>query len=683
MDRDAAAFNALSSIKMGAPSNSNSPESAKSGDCCIYSKQILSEVSIIKKELIMANSVLSAMLSNMNIVDDKKELIVANGILGAMLSEIKQINIRENSEEESKKEKESEKDSEKLSKSELSEMQRINARENSEEDSEEDSEKDSERLSNSERITENSETRLGAGVVGALGDTGMAKDIVNNPGKVAIAALVGAVTVGLIALVQNFDKIKIWLSELYETLKKNLLEAVSSIKDAISEWVGIAAKAISDGISGAVDWVIEYIKNKFSEWGNAISIVFDMFKDLIMKGIDPIRNFFTDMVTNFKNIILDVGDLISNIRSVLPERFGGISDAQAQQEKQERAKEREANIIVGENTKKGRAEEAAQRTSNIESREKEHLEKYGNTVGESITDAVTTALMVTGVGGVVGAGVKVARVASIASKVERGAAGVAESLAPAASRAPANVIPFPKAPVPAGSTVRVPAPAASSAPANSNYLGALAQIESSGNASARSKTSSAAGLYQFTEGTWKDTVKKMGKDYSLDDRFDPKKSAEVAEFFTAQNKKIVEKNIGRKTNDTDQYMAHFLGAGGASKFLSNMDKDGSASAAQLMGADAANANKNIFFDKGGKERSLQEVYGLMDKKVSSASASTMIAQNSMEKQVAMNTPPPAPIVNVHAPQINQTSSQTTQSGGGISTRQDDDTMSLMLRRSIG
>jgi hypothetical protein len=65
------------------------------------------------------------------------------------------------------------------------------------------------------------------------------------------------------------------------------------------------------------------------------------------------------------------------------------------------------------------------------------------------------------------------------------------------------------------------------------------------------------------------------------------------------------------------YMAHFLGAGGATKFLNNMQTNPNASAAQ-MDPKAAAANKSIFYDQTGKERSLQEVYGLMAKKVSGA-----------------------------------------------------------------
>jgi hypothetical protein len=150
------------------------------------------------------------------------------------------------------------------------------------------------------------------------------------------------------------------------------------------------------------------------------------------------------------------------------------------------------------------------------------------------------------------------------------------------------------------------------------YLQTIALIESGGDKNAKAGTSSASGMFQFTEGTWKQMTKEMGKDYSKEDRFDPKKAAEVAEYFSKKQKSQIEKSTGREAGMTDMYMAHFLGAGGASKFLKAKDKDPTQSAAALDPA-AAKANKNIYYNKEGKERSVQEVYDLMDKKVKAQS----------------------------------------------------------------
>lgn len=54
-------------------------------------------------------------------------------------------------------------------------------------------------------------------------------------------------------------------------------------------------------------------------------------------------------------------------------------------------------------------------------------------------------------------------------------------------------------------------------------------------------------------------------------------------------------------------MAHFLGLGGASKFLSTMQADPQASGAALFPA-AARANRSVFYQPNGAPRSLEGIY---------------------------------------------------------------------------
>jgi hypothetical protein len=63
-------------------------------------------------------------------------------------------------------------------------------------------------------------------------------------------------------------------------------------------------------------------------------------------------------------------------------------------------------------------------------------------------------------------------------------------------------------------------------------------------------------------------------------------------------------------------MAHFMGPAGASKFLNALDKNPNANAATLF-PDAARANKNVFYDKSGQPKSLEQVYAQFDKKFDS------------------------------------------------------------------
>lgn len=149
------------------------------------------------------------------------------------------------------------------------------------------------------------------------------------------------------------------------------------------------------------------------------------------------------------------------------------------------------------------------------------------------------------------------------------------------------------------------------------YLQSTALVESGGNRMAKAGTSSASGLFQFTEGTWNQMTKEMGKQYSLDDRFDPKKSAEVMAYFTQRQKSQLEKGTGKEASSVDLYMAHFLGASGATKFINAMQSNPNSVAAELD-PKAAQANKNIYYDRDGRPRSVAEVYNLMASKIGKA-----------------------------------------------------------------
>ena len=166
-----------------------------------------------------------------------------------------------------------------------------------------------------------------------------------------------------------------------------------------------------------------------------------------------------------------------------------------------------------------------------------------------------------------------------------------------------------------------------------DYLLGQAKVESGLNASARAGSSSASGLYQFIESSWLAVVKKHGAEHGLGwaadaighsgGRFtvadgatrqailalrnDPAAASLMAAEHASDNKAALEGSLGRAANGTDLYMAHFLGLGGASKFLSAMQADPQASAAGLFPG-AARANRSVFYDDGGRPRSLSAIY---------------------------------------------------------------------------
>lgn len=187
-----------------------------------------------------------------------------------------------------------------------------------------------------------------------------------------------------------------------------------------------------------------------------------------------------------------------------------------------------------------------------------------------------------------------------------------------------------------------------------SYLLQQAQVESSFKADAKAKTSSAAGLYQFLESTWLKMVDKYGDKYGLSHyadeinaqgkvsdaaqraqilglRNNPQICALMAGEFAAENKNYLESCTTADIGATELYMAHFMGAGGAAKFLNAMDKNPEANAAKLF-PDAAKANKNIFYHKDGSSKTLAEVYGHFDKKF--APVNTVNAVNEVESNPA-------------------------------------------------
>ncbi len=163
-----------------------------------------------------------------------------------------------------------------------------------------------------------------------------------------------------------------------------------------------------------------------------------------------------------------------------------------------------------------------------------------------------------------------------------------------------------------------------------DYLLGQAKVESGLNAQARAGTSSASGLYQFIESSWLAVVKQHGAEHGmawaadaigpgnrvadpatrraiLALRNDPAAASLMAAEHASDNKDAIEGALGRPATGTDLYMAHFLGIGGAKKFLSAMESNPDANAAALFPG-AARANRGVFFDRDGSARSVSEVY---------------------------------------------------------------------------
>ena len=167
-----------------------------------------------------------------------------------------------------------------------------------------------------------------------------------------------------------------------------------------------------------------------------------------------------------------------------------------------------------------------------------------------------------------------------------------------------------------------------------DFLLNTAMRESSLNAHAKSKTSSATGLFQFIEQTWLGLVKRYGERYGLGAfagqieetgkgryavaspetkaailalRKDPELSAVMAGESAKQTKQSLECVLGREVCGGELYAAHFLGPSGARQLIRLNESDPQARA-DLAFPQAAKANRAIFYHADGSAKAVGEVY---------------------------------------------------------------------------
>jgi hypothetical protein len=217
--------------------------------------------------------------------------------------------------------------------------------------------------------------------------------------------------------------------------------------------------------------------------------------------------------------------------------------------------------------------------------------------------------------------------------------------------------------------------AATSTGASFNYLLATAQIESNFNPAAQAATSTAKGLYQFIDQTWLGTMKAAGRALGLDRfaaaisrgengrfevqdatarqaimnlRGDAKVSALLAGQNAQANAAQLKDGLGRAPTEGELYIAHFMGADGATRLI-----DAATHRPDTRGADlfpsAAQANRPIFYDRSGNARTALGVYRELTGRYETAraNAGANIAatplRGTLPVEAVARMSPPAPI----------------------------------------
>ena len=167
-----------------------------------------------------------------------------------------------------------------------------------------------------------------------------------------------------------------------------------------------------------------------------------------------------------------------------------------------------------------------------------------------------------------------------------------------------------------------------------DYLFNTAMRESSLDTQAKSKSSSAAGLFQFIDQTWLGLVKQYGGRYGLGSyasaiqqtsdghysvasndtkaailalRQDPELSAVMAGESAKQTKQSLECALGRPVCNGELYAAHFLGTSGA-RHLIQLSESNPNMPADVAFPQASKGNKAMFFHADGTPKTVGELY---------------------------------------------------------------------------
>lgn len=178
----------------------------------------------------------------------------------------------------------------------------------------------------------------------------------------------------------------------------------------------------------------------------------------------------------------------------------------------------------------------------------------------------------------------------------------------------------------------------------------IAGVESNYNPTARPYSkkegrflSSAAGYYQVIKDTWGYLLKTYGPKYGINPNttaMDPRANALLGLSYIKENYDSLASKINRKVTDTDVYIAHFLGLGGAKRFLVAPPGD---PAINHVTASQASANKAIFYDSSGRPKTVAEVYNGFSKKLETHRKPD--AGKDMEEMFGGATKPNADVTN--------------------------------------
>jgi hypothetical protein len=145
----------------------------------------------------------------------------------------------------------------------------------------------------------------------------------------------------------------------------------------------------------------------------------------------------------------------------------------------------------------------------------------------------------------------------------------------------------------------------------------IARAESALSTSAKAKTSTAGGLFQVTDSTWKQYGGKPGK------KFDPDENIRVGLDIIASNQNQLKSALGRDPSASEVYAAHYFGPSGAKSFLS---ADPNAPMESVLGKAAIKANPNL------QGKTVSQVMASLEGKVGSPKAPAVSRETPIQTE---------------------------------------------------
>ena len=144
--------------------------------------------------------------------------------------------------------------------------------------------------------------------------------------------------------------------------------------------------------------------------------------------------------------------------------------------------------------------------------------------------------------------------------------------------------------------------------------------ESSLKASAKNPKSTAKGLFQFVDATWKEMGGKPGQQY------DPQKNAELGAKYVKKNVEALAQSLGRDPSHGEVYAAHFFGTNGAKTLLTKADPNAPIEQSLAMFESPKRVAKVLKQNPNLQGKTTAQVLADLDKKMGGQKPQTMAGE---------------------------------------------------------